>query len=129
MTMTRAALLVCLCLLAVCLLLAIGSLAALQKAVRETETIREDAAALVAELDIKRKLWEDETQAVGVTLPEAICLRENGGKIGVYTVDGILIRIVDVDVSTLPKADRLALQEGITVNSWSELMALIQDYA
>ncbi len=127
--MTRAALLVCLCLLAVCLILAIGSLAALQKAVRETEAIREDAAELVAELDARRKLLETEDQPVGVTLPEAFCLRESGGKIGVYTVDGVLIRILDVDVSTLPKADRLSLQEGISVTSWSELMALIQDYA
>ena len=62
------------------------------------------------------------------TRSNAFSLRESNGKIGVYTEAGYLIRLLNVDVSTLPKTDRDRLAVGISVSSWKELIALIEDY-
>ena len=61
-------------------------------------------------------------------LYERFLIREVNEKIGVYTEEGYLIRTLPVNVQTLPESDRIALQTGIEVNSWRELIALIQDY-
>lgn len=57
-------------------------------------------------------------------------LYECGGKIGIYDAKtDMLIDIIDVFVSTLPKNDRLALKEGILVSSFRELTQLINDFS
>ena len=58
---------------------------------------------------------------------DSICIRERNGKIALYTSNGIHLRTLDLDVSILPEADQAALRSGITVNSWRELFALIDD--
>ncbi|MBQ9761296.1 MAG: hypothetical protein IJW16_08115 [Clostridia bacterium] len=58
---------------------------------------------------------------------ESICIRSKDEKIAIYTSDGILLRTLDINVSTLPTSDQQALERGITVNSWRELFALIED--
>ena len=57
-------------------------------------------------------------------------LYECGGKIGIYDADSeILIDIIDVFTSTLPKSDRLALKKGIDVYTFSELSKIIDDFS
>lgn len=57
-------------------------------------------------------------------------LQECGGKIGIYdATSGLLLDFVDVLVETLPKQDRLALRRGITLYSFSELAAVIEDFS
>lgn len=56
-------------------------------------------------------------------------LYECGGKIGIYDAKTeILIDIVDVYVSTLPAADRIALKKGIDIFAFSELADIIADF-
>ena len=61
-------------------------------------------------------------------LYDVFCLRESGGRIGVYTDEGYLIRTLEVNVATLPESDRERLSVGIAVNSWRELISLIEDF-
>lgn len=57
-------------------------------------------------------------------------LQECGGKIGIYdAASGLLLDFVDILVETLPKQDRLALKRGITLYSFSELAAVIEDFS
>lgn len=58
---------------------------------------------------------------------DSISIRETNGKVGIFTEDGLHIRTLDINVSTLPAADQTALKNGITINSWRELFALIED--
>ncbi len=55
-------------------------------------------------------------------------VREHNGKIGIFTLDGTLLKELDTYVKTLPKADRKLLGEGICVRSKEELNSLIEDY-
>lgn len=50
------------------------------------------------------------------------------GKIGVFTEDTTLVRVIDVYIKTLPKADRRLLEKGFSVIGEAELRAVIQDY-
>ncbi len=59
---------------------------------------------------------------------DSIVLREKDGKIAVFSPDGVCLHTLDILVSTLPESDRLALSNGITVHSWRELIALIEDF-
>lgn len=61
-------------------------------------------------------------------LYDVFYLREADGKIGVFTEQGYLVRMLAVDVETLPEQDRAAISAGICVTSWRELIALIEDY-
>ncbi len=61
-------------------------------------------------------------------LVQNFCVRETGGRIAIYTGDGYLVRYLDVEVSLLPTEDQEALKKGITLSSWKELLALIEDY-
>lgn len=57
-------------------------------------------------------------------------LCECGGKIGIYDAESeILIDIIDVFVSSLPRGDRQALKQGIDVFTFSELAKLIDDFS
>ena len=50
------------------------------------------------------------------------------GKIGIFTDNGTLIRVIDVYIKTLPKADRRLLEKGFNVTCEAELRAILQDY-
>ena len=57
-------------------------------------------------------------------------LYECGGKIGIYDADTeVIIDIIDIFVSTLPKSDREALKSGIDVYSFTELSEIIDDFS
>lgn len=70
----------------------------------------------------------DEELATSIELDPSFVLRAHDGKIGVFTAEGYLIRTVDVDIQTLPAADRNALESGIYVFSKKELDAKIEDF-
>ena len=55
-------------------------------------------------------------------------LREYNGVIGVFDETGVLTDIIEVDIKSLPEADRIMLGTGIWAMSRSELAALIEDY-
>ena len=55
-------------------------------------------------------------------------VREHEEKIGIFSEDGVLLRVVDVYTKTLPKADRVLLREGIAVSSRQDLYALMEDF-
>ncbi|MBR3893736.1 MAG: hypothetical protein IKJ35_01165 [Clostridia bacterium] len=131
---------ICALILLVCLVFSITSLTALRNAVDESAALKESTDALVEELraclaninteqpdsDSLPTMGDSSAQTPPPT--EAFCLKEANGKIGVFTSDGYLVRLLEVSVDSLPPADREALSVGITVGSWRELMSLIQDY-
>ena len=60
---------------------------------------------------------------------EGWIVKEYEGKIGIFQADGTLIYTIDTYVKTLPEADRRLLGEGLTVQTRSELNAIIEDYS
>jgi len=51
------------------------------------------------------------------------------GKIGIFNQTGdVLFAVLEVDLRTLPSADRAMLAEGIVVHSEAEMRALSEDY-
>ena len=57
-------------------------------------------------------------------------LCECGGKVGIYDAEtNIIIDIIDIFVSTLPKNDRIALKNGIEIYSFKELSEIIEDFS
>ena len=60
---------------------------------------------------------------------QSYIMKEYNGKIGIYDAkNNELLKILDVYVATLPKADRKMLSEGISAKSEYELVMLVQDY-
>lgn len=58
------------------------------------------------------------------------CLYECGGKIGIYDAkSSILIDIINVYTTTLPKSDQLLLKNGIEIFSFTELSNIIDDFS
>lgn len=125
--------------LAVCLVLSVTTLTVLRNTIKEHDAVQQEAQCLVDDLNEYAKMLRQEesddaslpTSTVPsgtVTVSGAITVRESGGKIGIYTEEGYLIRLLDVSVESLPSADREALKKGIRVESWKELLSLIEDY-
>ena len=138
MDASKILLVICAFALIVCLTLCITTLAVLRNAVAENGTLQSEATVLVERRDgcVERlDGYTSEDGSIEVSggadtskKENGFCLRENNGSIGVYTIDGYLIKILDVSPSTLPKAAREALQKGVTVGSWEEMIGLMQDY-
>lgn len=133
MNWTRVILILCVFLLCACLVFAVTALTALRNAVSEIARVREDAtetASPSGETEVAASETETETaepsQQVGV-LYDRFCVREVGGRVAVYAASGELIRLTDVTVATLPKADRDALRDGICFQSWREVLSLLED--
>lgn len=122
----------CCFILIVCLTLAISTLALLRNTVDEGRAVQNQAAELVGEMELLVGAFSDvsipvlgsgeETEAVGFYLCEV------DGQVGIYTSDGYLLKVLDVDISSLPPADREALAERIPLASWRELISWVQDY-
>jgi len=55
-------------------------------------------------------------------------LREYDGTIGIFDSAGVLIDVIDVQIKSLPEADRDMLRTGIYAFSRNELISLIEDY-
>ncbi len=50
------------------------------------------------------------------------------GKVAVFTSSGVLEEVYDVPISTLPPYDREQLENGVRVEDYKTLRALIEDY-
>lgn len=59
---------------------------------------------------------------------ESFTVREYMGRIGIFSSDNTLLRVLDVYVKTLPEADRRLLGEGIEILGKKQLNAVIEDY-
>ncbi|MBR5559595.1 MAG: hypothetical protein IKU72_05060 [Oscillospiraceae bacterium] len=60
---------------------------------------------------------------------EEYWLREVDGRLGVFLADAEKPEmILDVYLSSLPEADRMALQNGIVADSYRQLLSMIEDY-
>lgn len=131
-------------LLLLCLGFAVATLASLRNSVDETLRLKERASEVLSDFDARLAgliLPEsDETENIPVSVDPAddptetdllsapLVIRDIGGRIGVYSPDGYLIREIAVDPSLLPAADRQALLAGVEVRSYRELIERIQDY-
>ncbi len=56
-------------------------------------------------------------------------VKEHDKKIGIFSANGALLRVLDIYTNTLPTTDQRLLREGITVTTQSDLYALIEDYS
>lgn len=129
----------CCFVLIVCLVLSISTLVVLRNAIAENEVLQNDAKELVSELDgyveeLNQSKPNNDSISASVntdqngTKWDSFCIKETNGQIGIYASDGTLLKVLDISVSALPPADRDALAKGIQINSWRELIALVQDY-
>ena len=55
-------------------------------------------------------------------------VKSHMGKIGIFSTDGRLVRVLEVYVKTLPEADIRLLEEGFEVVGQAELNSIIEDY-
>ena len=82
-----------------------------------------------AERSLSAKLERLAAETTPVSAREYL-LRTCEGKIGVYNATGtVLYEIMDVDIRTLPAADRAMLDEGIIVTGEAALRSLTEDYS
>ncbi len=84
----------------------------------------------ISALTEKTELLGDTIAGLALTEDEepVFILREHEGVIGVFDSSGVLTDLIDVQVRSLPEADRNMLAEGIYAFSKQELIALIEDY-
>ncbi len=125
--------------LAVCLTLSITALTVLRTAVKENDATQQKADALADELRECVEMLHKEQDGTESLPTSAVpkdedqkavtfILREAGGKLGIYTDDGYLIRLTDVQIDLLPEQDRQRLRDGIRAESWKDIINLLQDY-
>ncbi len=60
--------------------------------------------------------------------PTLFRLTAVGDGIAVYTEDGLLVKKVTLPLSLLPVAERRALEGGLVVGSWEEVLEILEDY-
>lgn len=140
---TKILTILCSFLLLVCLTLSIVALTVMRNATNESLALRKEAHTLLDTLDDSLDAMSELVEKTEDGLPTlgtddqagvgegfgSLCIRAEGGSIGVYTEGGQLLHILDLDLASLPPQERAALEKGITVRSWQELIRLIQDYA
>ena len=127
-------------LLLICMTFSITALVVLRNTVDETDIRLDTAGALLRDLNTSIEELKEYGPSISASadaekdevdadiLYHRFTIRETDGKIGIYSADGYLIRVIETDISTLPRAEREALIAGITVDSWKELFERIQDY-
>ena len=131
--------------LSVCLFFSIGALSSLRHAVAESHAVKEEAEEVVEKLENRLEELEQTT-----TQPEALPTIKEDPKddtvikeepaleeyricavnqvIGVYNENGDLLRLLDIPIDHLPRADREMLQVGIKADSWQAVETFLQDY-
>lgn len=132
--------------LALTVLFAVSTRAALKETISEADRARENAESVLAKLRRESEKadsipaqatpMEPSDSSAGQTgqtpapkpSEQGFFLQTYNGRIGVFTGEGYLMRTLDVDIRTLPSADRAALENGIRVGSWKELVSRIEDF-
>ena len=138
MDITKIFTVLCGFLLIICLTLSITCLVVMRNAVDETAVWQNRAEALVKELDgCVEAMKNIDNEDVPVLAPEQeeqseekfrYCLRLNDDTLGIYDIDGYLIKILETHATLLQQKERERLKAGIWVDSWVEMQKLMQDY-
>ena len=138
MDITKIFAVLCGFLLIICLTLSITCLVVLRNAVNETSVWKNQAEALVEELDgCVHAMKEFDNNDLPVSAPEnntnnenkiRYCLRLEGDHLEIYDTDGYLLKTLQTTPILLPEKEREKLTAGIWVESWFEIQKLIQDY-
>lgn len=91
-------------------------------------------AVLIAYVILTSVITQDASAPAAVSAHSAEEPTESGytvtvydGRVAVYQGD-TLLRLTDTPVDSLPKADRVRLYDGITVNSDKELKTILEDF-
>ena len=121
--------------LAVCLVLSITALISLRHAVEEGTQLRAQVVRLQSELESCIEVWKElptdtaDPPTEDATESEPIYLaRANGDQLAIYGRDGALVALFDLNVDTLPAADREALRVGIELHGQKAVQDLLADY-
>lgn len=132
MDTSKILMILCCFILIVCLTLAISTLTVFRNAVDESRAVQDEADELVDRMDLLVDVFmENSIPVAGNPNDEgkdAFYLCEIDRRVGIYTADGYLLKILDIDIDSLPFSDREALANGIPLASWRELIAWVQDY-
>lgn len=83
------------------------------------DTVRDNTEALSSQLSLT---------SVDTSSGSGFMIKEYNGVIGIFDGTGALQDILDVDIKSLPEADRVMLGTGIWAASRRELASLIEDY-
>ena len=130
----------CVFLLTIGICISLASLFALQDVLDENQSLQQKTELLLDELDQSllrmEVIAEDAVEALASQSPSEsdeerkptiYRLRSTGQNIGVYTADGNLIKLLDVNPKTLPLDIQNQLDEELGLSSWDELTRMIQD--
>ena len=136
MDFSRFFVILCAFLLLICLTFSITALVALRNVVSENKALQAETVLLIEQMK-QNESGKNESISVSAKPNETTdtaqsqtryCLKSVCGILGIYTEQGEPVKMLDTEVSLLPMADRMNLEAGIYVNTWKEMLALIQDY-
>ena len=136
MDFSRFFVILCAFLLLICLTFAITALVALRNVVSENQALQAETVRLIEQMK-QNENDQDESISVSAKPNETTdtvqsqtryCLKSICGVLGIYTEQGEPVRMLDTEVSLLPSADRMHLEAGIFVDTWKDMLELIQDY-
>ena len=136
MDLSRFFTILCAFLLLICLTFSITALVALRNVIAENRVLQNETMVLLERI---KAIDTENKESVSVSTDkeppyaekaeaDGYCMKAVSGIIGVFTKEGDPIRTLNTNVSLLPSPDREALEKGIFVETWKEMLALIQDY-
>ena len=88
----------------------------------------------INDLHSETKKLEKSIQSLSASSEESVLeedifiLKEYNGYIGVFDKSSVLMDVINVQIKSLPEADRNMLRTGIYAFSRNELISLIEDY-
>ena len=124
----REAVLAALCVLAA--LLGAAGLAVGAEAHRRAERLDASFAELRRETELRLVHFDEQLTAMPPRAAKEYLVRRCADGIGIYDGTGsVLYELLDVDVRSLPAADRAMLEMGILVTGEAALRALTEDYS
>ncbi len=122
--------------LCVCLVLALLTIGSLRNAIEESRALHGEVASLGKTLDDCISVWqeipkreEDLPTSGNVENTEVgYVVRTANDRIAVYTAEGALVQLLEINPAHLPAADREALSDGIALARWEDVLSLVADY-
>lgn len=136
MDLSRFFTVLCTFLLLICLTFSITALVSLRNVIAENRVLQNETMVLLEKL---KEVGIENKESVSVSTDKdpptvekpmayGYCMKAVSGIIGIFTPEGEPIRTLNTNVSLLPSSDREALKKGIFVETWKEMLELIQDY-